>query len=156
MLISSVLARKGSDLVTILPSDTLQVAARVLDSKRIGALVVRDRYGRLAGIISERDIVRAMADRGPSALEQPVGEYMIKEVKTLLPTDTIKTAMSMMTLRRIRHIPVLDAEGQLSGIVSIGDVVKSRTDERATEMAVLRDVTLVHDDDLVRIEDEVN
>ena len=155
MLISNVLTRKGSDLVTILPSDTLQVAARVLDAKRIGALVVRDRYGRLAGIISERDIVRAMADKGPSALEQPVSEYMTKEVKTLLPTDTIKTAMSVMTLRRIRHIPVLDSEGQLSGIVSIGDVVKSRTDERATEMAVLRDVTLVHDDDLVRIEDEV-
>src|SRR5688500_7713147 len=103
MLISDILAHKGSGLITILPTDTMQVAARVLDANRIGALIVRDRWGRLTGIISERDIVRSLADKGPGILDQPVSEFMTSNVKTLTPTDKIKTAMSMMTMRRIRH-----------------------------------------------------
>ena len=146
MLISDILAHKGSGLVTILPTDTMQVAARVLDANRIGALIVRDRWGRLTGIISERDIVRSLADKGPGILDQPVSEFMTTNVKTLSPTDKVKTAMSMMTMRRIRHIPVLDDESHLAGIVSIGDVVKSRMDEREQEVAVLRDVAKVHDE----------
>lgn len=141
--IASVLGNKGHTIVSILPSDTVADAARLLTDKRIGALVVRDRRGKLVGILSERDIVRAVADHGEEALEDHVEDLMTKEVRTCKPTDSIKDLMQMMTMRRHRHVPVCNDMGELVGLVSIGDVVKARLDEQAHEVAVLRDLTLV-------------
>ncbi|WP_431857687.1 CBS domain-containing protein [Azospirillum sp.] len=141
--IADVLGTKGHTIVSILPNDTVADAARILTEKRIGALVVRDRRGKLVGILSERDIVRAIADHGDEALEDRVEDLMTKEVRTCTPTDSIKDLMQMMTLRRHRHVPVCNEVGDLVGIVSIGDVVKARLNEQAHEVAVLRDLTLV-------------
>lgn len=142
MNIADVLRHKGSTVVTILPTDSVEAAAQSLASKRIGAVVVRDRRGKLVGILSERDIVRGVADKSASALNLKVQDLMTAEVKTCKPADSIKDVMSLMTLRRIRHVPVMDGE-DLVGLVSIGDVVKSRLDEQAQEVAVLRDISLV-------------
>ncbi len=141
--IASVLGSKGHSIVSILPTDTVLDAARLLTHKRIGAVVVRDRRGKLVGILSERDIVRAIADRGEDTVQDKVEDLMTKEVKTCHPTDSIKDLMQIMTIRRHRHVPVCNELGELVGIVSIGDVVKARLDEQAHEVAVLRDITLV-------------
>ena len=141
--IADVLGNKGHTIVSILPNDTLEGAARLLTDKRIGAVIVRDRRGKLVGILSERDIVRAIADRGEDALQDKVEDLMTKEVRTCTPKDSIKDLMQMMTTRRHRHVPVCNEVGDLVGIVSIGDVVKARLSEQAHEVAVLRDLTLV-------------
>jgi CBS domain-containing protein len=141
--VSDLLNHKGRTIISILPSETLESAAKLLTEKRIGAVVVRDRRGKLAGILSERDIVRALADRGTAALADRVEDRMTKEVRTCLPTESVKDLMKMMTLRRHRHVPVCDAAGELLGVVSIGDAVKARLDEQASEVAVLRDLTLL-------------
>jgi CBS domain-containing protein len=142
MLISHVMKQKGSELVTILPSESILVAAGVLAARRIGALVVRNRQGKLAGILSERDIVRAIGDHGEEALQRTVADLMTAEVSTCTPSDTVKDILAMMTLKRFRHVPVVD-NGNLIGIVSIGDIVKSRRVEKDQEVAVLRDLQLV-------------
>jgi len=141
--VAELLNRKGRTIVSILPSETLETAARMLTDKRIGAVVVRDRRDKLIGILSERDIVRAVALRGADALEHKVEDLMTKAVKTCRPSDTVKDLMQMMTQRRHRHVPVCDDAGDLVGVVSIGDAVKARLDEQAHEVAVLRDLTLV-------------
>jgi Predicted signal-transduction protein containing cAMP-binding and CBS domains len=141
--VAEVLNRKGHTVASILPSETVETAARTLTEKRIGALVVRDRRGKLIGILSERDIVRAVALHGADALEHRVEELMTKEVKTCRPADTVKDLMQMMTLRRHRHVPVCDDAGELVGVMSIGDAVKARLDEQAHEVAVLKDLALV-------------
>lgn len=141
--VADVLSSKGHTIVSILPSETVHAAARLLDLKRIGAVIVRDRRGKLLGILSERDIVRAIAHRGDAALEDKVEDLMTREVRTCTPKDSIKDLMQMMTTRRHRHVPVCNDLNELVGIVSIGDVVKARLDEQAHEVAVLRDLTLV-------------
>ena len=141
--VTEVLGSKGRTVVSILPSESVASAAALLTEKRIGAVVVRDLRGKLVGILSERDIVRAIAGRGEAALDERVEELMTKEVRTCKPGDSVKDLMQMMTQRRHRHVPVCDEAGDLVGIVSIGDVVKARLDEQAHEVAVLRDLTLV-------------
>ncbi|MCW2236300.1 CBS domain-containing protein [Azospirillum canadense] len=141
--VAEVLNRKGHTVAATLPSESVATAARLLTEKRIGALVVRDRRGKLVGILSERDIVRAVATQGPDALDLAVEDLMTKEVKTCRPADTIKDLMQMMTLRRHRHVPVCDDAGDLVGVMSIGDAVKARLDEQAHEVAVLKDIALV-------------
>jgi CBS domain-containing protein len=143
--VSDLLKHKGHTIVSIVPSETLESAARLLTEKRIGAVVVLDRRGKLCGILSERDIVRAIADRGlTAALAMRVEDMMTKEVRTCQPSEPVKDLMKMMTLRRHRHVPVVDASGELVGVVSIGDAVKARLDEQASEVAVLRDLNLSH------------
>jgi CBS domain-containing protein len=142
--VSDLLNHKGRAIVSVLPSETLENAARLLTEKRVGAAVVLDRRGKLAGILSERDIVRAIADRGNAALAMRVEELMTKEVRTCLPSEPVKDLMKMMTLRRHRHVPVVDGTGDLVGVVSIGDAVKARLDEQASEVALLRDLNLSH------------
>lgn len=142
MQISEVLRNKSGTIITILPTETIEQASQLLAEKRIGAVVVRDRRGKVVGILSERDVVRGIATKGAGALALKVQDLMTPDVKTCKPTDTIKEIMSVMTLRRIRHLPVIEGE-ELIGVVSIGDVVKSRIDEQAQEVAVLRDITLV-------------
>jgi CBS domain-containing protein len=141
MKISDILSHKGSEIVAILPSETLAAAARKLAQHRIGSLVVRDRFGRLAGMLSERDIVSAMAQHGEAALAMTVNDAMTPDVVTCRPSDTVREIMALITVRRVRHIPVCEGD-RILGIVSIGDVLKSRLDEKELELNMLRDLSL--------------
>jgi CBS domain-containing protein len=138
MQVKHILHEKGRDIVALTSEVTLSEAARLLARKHIGALLVRDRNGVLVGILSERDVVRAVAEESVSALARPISAYMTRAVATCTESDTTDDLMEMMTLGRFRHVPVLDEEGQLCGIVSIGDVVKTRIEETVREAATLR------------------
>jgi CBS domain-containing protein len=137
MLVSHILNEKGRDVLAIPPEATLFEAARVLTLNRIGALLVRDPKGALKGIISERDIVRAIAEEGASALALTVAQRMTKDVATCEENDTIAEIMEIMTRCRFRHMPVL-VGGRVAGIVSIGDVVKERISEIEHESEALK------------------
>lgn len=143
MHIAAVLKRKGNAIIAARPDDPVAAVARTLAQHRIGAVLVMGDDGSPIGILSERDIVRAVAAQGADALDLAVEELMTKEVKTCRPTDTVKDLMQMMTLRRHRHVPVCDDAGDLVGVMSIGDAVKARLDEQAHEVAVLKDIALV-------------
>ncbi len=136
--IGAILNRKGTDVVTIQPDATIDQAARRLQEHDIGALVVSSDGEHVEGIISERDIVRQLATRGAECLELPVREVMTTEVQTCGRDATADDLMATMTTRRIRHVPVFE-EGRLAGIVSIGDVVKSRMDELEIKAGALED-----------------
>ena len=138
MQVTHILREKGGEVIAVSSETTLSEAARLLAHKRIGAVVVRDRAGALAGILSERDVVRAIAQESVAALARPVSAYMSHPVTTCTHGDTVDELMEMMTLGRFRHVPVLDANNQICGIVSIGDVVKTRIDETVREAASLR------------------
>jgi CBS domain-containing protein len=127
MKISILLARKGSSVATINGGATISDAVAELRSHKIGALVVSADGVHIEGIVSERDIVRGLADGG-ALLDQPVSSIMTSTVYTSAPDDELESLMAAMTDRRIRHVPVV-VDGALCGIVSIGDVVKSRIDE---------------------------
>jgi CBS domain-containing protein len=139
MQVKHILREKGRQVVTIGSDATLSEAATLLARKRIGALVVRDRNGTVAGILSERDVVRAVAEASVSALAQSVSLHMSRALTTCSEADTIDDLMEVMTRRRFRHVPVLDDADRLAGIVSIGDVVKSRIEETVREAATLRE-----------------
>jgi CBS domain-containing protein len=139
MEVKNILRIKGSEVVTIGSDATLSEAARLLARKRIGALVVRDRDNMLAGILSERDIVHALAEASVAALAQPVSMHMSRAITSCSEGDTIDDLMEVMTRRRFRHVPVLDDDEKLIGIVSIGDIVKSRIEETVREAATLRE-----------------
>ena len=137
-VVRDILTVKGSDIVTIEPTARIGDAARTLAERRIGALVVTGAEGRLVGIISERDVVRALAERGLAALELPLAEVMTRKVGTCTCDDAISQIMEQMTQGKFRHVPVVE-QGRLVGIVSIGDVVKHRLEEMEREQAALRD-----------------
>lgn len=137
MLVKHILREKGRNVVTIAGDATLSEAARLLARRRIGAVVVRDGDDPVAGILSERDIVSALAEKSVNALTQPVSAHMTRLVSTCCETDTVEDLMELMTRRRFRHVPVI-ADGKLAGIVSIGDVVKSRIAETVREAESLR------------------
>jgi CBS domain-containing protein len=143
MSISDVLRTKGHHVAKIRTIDTVQTAVRKLADERIGALVVEDQWMRTAGIFSERDFVNAVAEHGSQALTFTVEKLMSAPVVTCGPKDKVDTAMAAMTMAKIRHLPVID-NGQLVGIVSIGDLVKSRLDEKALEANVLLDIARRH------------
>jgi len=138
MNVEGILRSKGASVVTIKPDATVADLVRGLREERIGAMVVSEDGRAVLGIVSERDVVRGLADRGPRVLEALVAELMTREVVACTPRDTVKQVMSEMTRRRIRHLPVV-ADGVLYGIVSIGDVVKNRLEEMETETNVLRE-----------------
>jgi CBS domain-containing protein len=138
MQVRHILGEKGRDVIAISSDATLSEAARLLARKRIGAIVVRDEAGNLAGILSERDVVRAVADASVSALARPVSAFMTRAVATCCEQDTIEELMEMMTVGRFRHVPVIDND-RLTGIISIGDVVKTRIAETVQEAASLRE-----------------
>jgi CBS domain-containing protein len=137
MQVKHILRDKGREIVSISVDATLSEAARLLARKHIGALVVRDREGSLVGILSERDIVRALAEASVNALAHSVSAHMTRAVETCSETDSVEDLMEVMTHRRLRHLPVMEDE-QLRGIVSIGDVVKTRIAETVTEAQSLR------------------
>lgn len=138
MLVSGLIDTKGSDVVTAVPMSTVAEVAAVLAERRIGAVVVSSDGRAIEGVVSERDIVRVLADRGASALEEPVEAIMTREVFTCEPGHTVEQLMGLMTERRIRHVPVV-VDGALTGIVSIGDVVKDRVKDLETETQVLHE-----------------
>jgi CBS domain-containing protein len=139
MNVQSILGAKGTEVATISSEASVHDAVRLLGSRGIGALVVSDDGRALAGIVSERDIVRASATGGAGALDAMVGSIMSREVVTCGCNDGVDKLMSLMTERRIRHLPVVNDAGELSGIVSIGDVVKARLTELEHENAALAD-----------------
>ena len=138
MYVSDVLKEKGSNVVTTSPDETVGATAQLLNAKRIGAVIVCDSNDAIVGMLSERDIVRGIAQHGESVLEGPVRELMTSEVVTCQPTDTIAEVMKVMTHGRFRHLPVVEDDA-LKGMISIGDVVKHRLEETEAEAKVLRD-----------------
>ncbi len=139
MQVRHILQGKGRDVVAISESASITEAAKLLTDRRIGALVVRDESGALSGIISERDLVHAIARSGAAALAARVADHMTPGPETCVESDTVESLMETMTHGRFRHVPVLDEAEQLCGMVSIGDVVKSRIAETVSEAAALRD-----------------
>jgi CBS domain-containing protein len=129
MKISDLLADKGDSVEVISPTETIASAVRRLTERGIGALVVSHGDRTVDGIISERDVVRLLALEGDAALGRLVRDAMTMPVTTCHPGDEVNSLMALMTDRRIRHLPVVDDDGRLAGIVSIGDVVKSRVDQ---------------------------
>jgi CBS domain-containing protein len=142
MNVKAILAAKygdlGGDVVCIEPTENLAAAAELLSAHRIGAVLIRDAGERLAGILSERDIVRAIAEHGATALTLSVSQAMTRNVATCGEDDTVASIMERMTAGKFRHMPVV-ANGRLVGLVSIGDVVKQRVEEIEGESEALRD-----------------
>jgi CBS domain-containing protein len=138
MNVKTILSNKGSDVTTIGPKATLEEAVSSLAAHRIGALVVLGADQRLIGILSERDIVRTLAEQGAAALSMPLAQAMTRKVVTCGECDTVVAIMEQMTKGKFRHVPVVDQD-RLIGIVSIGDVVKHRLSEMEDESAALRD-----------------
>jgi CBS domain-containing protein len=138
MQVKQILGDKGRDVVTITSDATLSEAARELARHRIGALVVKDGDGAIVGILSERDIVRAVSEASVFALPRSVSAYMSRSVATCEESDTVDSLMETMTTGRFRHLPVV-ADERLVGIVSIGDIVKTRIAETVQEATTLRE-----------------
>ena len=138
MNVEHILSEKGREVVTIAPHLTLAEAARTLSRHRIGAVVVSDPGQPVLGILSERDIVRALAANGAAALEEPVSRYMTAKVVTCTARSAINDLMEAMTMGKFRHVPIVE-NGRLVGIVSIGDIVKFRVAEIERESEALRE-----------------
>lgn len=138
MQVMQILKDKGSEVVTIAADAPIADAVRILNERRIGALVVTSRRGDIEGILSERDLIHALAERGLAAMEMRVADLMTRNVFTCAPDTTLEELMRQMTRRRIRHLPVIEG-GRLRGIISIGDVVKHRLMELETEATTLRE-----------------
>jgi CBS domain-containing protein len=138
MTVKAILSRKGGDVVTIAPTAILSAAVKLLAERRIGALVVTGPDNRVAGVLSERDIVRMLSERGPAALDENVGAVMTRKVTTCTEADTIAVIMERMTSGKFRHLPVVE-QGKLAGVISIGDVVKYRLEEIERESDALRE-----------------
>jgi CBS domain-containing protein len=138
MQVMQILKEKGAQVTTMAADASIADAVRTLNEKRIGAIVVTSRRGEVEGILSERDLIHAVAERGADFLATRIADLLTRHVFTCTPETSIEELMRQMTLRRIRHLPVL-RDGQLCGIVSIGDVVKHRLLELETEATTLRD-----------------
>ena len=136
MLVSQILKTKGDAVFTATPGETLGALAALLHARKVGALVVLDQ-DRVVGIVSERDVIRAVAEAGAAALSRPVAEFMTKDVVFADPSDLVDEVLGKMTGRRIRHLPVCK-DDRLVGIVSIGDLVKSKIGEVEAEADGLR------------------
>ena len=143
MSISDILREKPSHVVKVTVKDTVLTAVQKMAEHRIGAVIVEDPWMKLAGIFSERDFVNATASDGAAVLAYPVSRLMTASLITCRPEDPIDSVMATMTMAKIRHLPVL-AHGDLVGIVSIGDLVKHRLDEKALEANVLLDIARLH------------
>jgi CBS domain-containing protein len=137
MTVRSILNTKGHQIVSVEPDAKVSAAVKLLSEKRIGAVLVMDQ-SRLEGILSERDVVRVLDERGAGVLEDPVSGVMTRKVVTCKDTDTVAEIMEMMTSGKFRHLPVID-NGKVVGLISIGDIVKRRVQEYESEQEALRD-----------------
>ena len=143
MNIQSILDHKGSKVVTIAPDTRVGAAAHRLRLEHIGAIIITSGDGHIEGILSERDIVEGLTEHGAAVIDLPVSALMSRNVRTCRPDADIRDVMRLMTQHRIRHVPVVE-NGALRGIVSIGDVVKSRLEDMELETNVLRDYAVAH------------
>lgn len=139
MRVSDILRAKPSRLVSIMPEATLLEATRLLTAEKIGMLLVIEADGRLAGLLSERDVVTFLAACGSQAVMRDVRSAMARSCPVATPEESVSHVMKVMTARHARHLPVIDG-GKLVGIVSIGDILKSRISEQDLESSVLRDI----------------
>lgn len=137
MNIANILKRKGSQVFSVNPDDTIHQVAVALAQHRIGAALVSDPRGAMLGIISERDIVRGMAGQGPGTTQLLAKHLMTRNVITVSPEEKVTTALALMTDRRVRHLPVMDGT-RVAGMVSIGDLVKARIEQAELEAAELK------------------
>ena len=137
MMVRSILNTKGHQVMNVEPDAKLAAAIKLLGEKKIGAVLVMNQ-NRMEGILSERDIVRVLGERGASVLDEPVSNVMTRKVVGCKETDTVAEIMEMMTTGKFRHLPVID-NGQVVGLISIGDIVKWRVDEYEAEQEALRD-----------------
>ncbi|MGE5545754.1 MAG: CBS domain-containing protein [Solirubrobacterales bacterium] len=138
MSVEAILKSKDRNLFTVRPDHSVSEAASLMASKKVGVTIVTDTQGRIAGILSERDIVSGITQYGKGVVEMPVRNLMTSLVATCSPRDSVKKILETMNERRIRHLPVVEHE-ELIGIVSIGDAVNFRLKEAQLEMGVLRD-----------------
>jgi CBS domain-containing protein len=142
MTVSIILAKKGREVVSMVePNASLASAVSLLAEKRIGAVLILGADRRIVGILSERDIVRALAERGSTALGEPVSQTMTRKVLTCTENETVASIMERMTDGKFRHFPVVD-QGRAVGVISIGDVVKHRLHEMEHDSAAMRDYIL--------------
>ena len=139
MKVAEILKQKGQDVISVRPTESIETFAHRLRMARIGAMVVLGEDGKMAGIISERDVVHGIAEHGARALQMTVADLMTQRVVTCSPEDNIARIARIMTENRIRHLPVAEG-GKLVGVVSVGDVVKNRLEEMSLEASVLRDI----------------
>jgi CBS domain-containing protein len=137
MLVSQILKHKGDLVFTASLHETVAAAAALLHARRVGAMVVVDQQDRVVGILSERDVVRVVAEEGAAGLNRPISTCMTRDVIFAEPGETVQSLLERMTDRRIRHLPVLK-DGRLSGLVSIGDLVKSKIAETEAEAETLK------------------
>ncbi|CAH2604779.1 Inosine-5'-monophosphate dehydrogenase [Rhodovastum atsumiense] len=137
MTVAAILKHKGHDIVAARPTDTIAEICHLLTHRSIGAVVVTDQAEQLLGIISERDIVQALASNGAHALEMTAGQLMTRALRTATPHTTVGEAMAMMTAGRFRHLPVIERDVMV-GLISIGDVVKARIMQQEAEVDTLR------------------
>ena len=143
MQVKAILKTKGTGVITVPPQTTIDALAHRLRLENIGAVVVRGDGASVDGIISERDVLRGLAEHGTELLVMPVQDLMTRGVQTCTPDASVKDVMRLMTQKRVRHLPVVEGE-RLVGIISIGDVVKNRLDEMEMEANVLRDSLIAH------------
>jgi CBS domain-containing protein len=137
MTVAAILRHKGTEVASVPPTALISQVATTLAERGIGAVLVRDAAGQMMGILSERDIVRCLAREGADCVDMTAAQLMTRVVHTVGPATTTEAAMGMMTTGRVRHLPVVQ-DGQLVGLVSIGDVVKAQLDEQAQEVDSLR------------------
>ena len=137
MTVRSILNTKGHQIMSVEPDAKMTAAIKLLGEKKIGAVLVMNQ-NRMEGILSERDIVRVLGERGASVLDEPVSSVMTRKVVTCRETDTVAELMETMTTGKFRHLPVVD-NGKVVGLISIGDIVKRRVQEYETEQEALRD-----------------
>ena len=137
MTVACILKSKGTEVAYVSPSDSIAVVSALLASRRIGAVLVLDAAGQLLGIVSERDIVRVLARDGAATLSMTAAQLMTSSLVTVTPSTPVAEAMTLMSANRVRHLPVL-LDGALAGLVSIGDIVKTRLEQQAHEVDSLR------------------
>jgi CBS domain-containing protein len=137
MTVRAILDSKGHQIQSVEPGTKLSAAIKILSEKKIGAVLAMER-GHIEGILSERDIVRVLGERGAAVLDEPVSAVMTRKVISCKPSDTVGAIMEMMTLGKFRHLPVVE-DGKVVGLISIGDIVKWRVREYENEQEALRD-----------------
>jgi CBS domain-containing protein len=137
MTVRSILDSKGHNILSVEPDAKLAAAVKMLGERKIGAVLVMSQ-GKVDGILSERDIVRVLAERGARVLDEPVSSVMTRKVVSCRQSDTVGGIMEMMTIGKFRHLPVIE-DGRVVGLISIGDVVKWRVQEYEREQEALRD-----------------
>jgi CBS domain-containing protein len=142
MLVSEILRKKGGAVVTMYPHERVETAIRVFKEKKIGAIMVCGPTRNLVGIITERDVLHAMVKLGAATLDETV-EAIMSKAPTCKLDDDVKSVMHKMTFKHVRHVPVVE-DGELKGMVSIGDIVKNQLDEAQLEIDVMRDYARAH------------